>query len=366
MIERKKTKTVSIGNLKIGYDNPIAIQSMTNTDTSSIKDTVAQINKLKDEGCEIIRVAVKNTEAALAITQIKKEITMPIVADIHFDYKLAVESIKAGADKIRINPGNIQDVDAIEQVIDCAEENGVPIRVGVNSGSLESLQEGAKNQAEIMVNSLLKYLEVFENKNFYNIVVSLKSSHVADSVEAYRMIADKCDYPIHLGITAAGTSYDGIIKSSIGIGTLLLDGIGDTIRVSLTGDPVDEIGAAKSILSSIGVRRFGHEIISCPTCGRCQVDLVSRVKEFERKLKQFVAHDSQFTTKPLTIAIMGCEVNGPGEAKTSDIGIAFGDGRGAIFHKGKVVKTVDEAEAIDELLRIIEEIGSEIKGQGSK
>ncbi len=348
MIERRKTRTVTVGDVKIGSDHLISIQSMTKTDTSDVNATVRQIRQLQNAGCELVRVAVKDTNAASAISDIKKEINIPLIADIHFDHKLALEAIANGADKIRINPGNMTGQDAVNSVINAAAEKGIPIRLGVNSGSLVEMAAGRGNPADVMVDCLLKYLEPFRKKRFNDIILSLKASDVSTTVEAYRKMAEACDYPFHVGVTAAGPPAEGIVRSSVGIGTLLLDGIGDTIRVSLTGDPLPEVDAAKRILSSVGVRHFGHSIISCPTCGRCQVDLVPLVEELEKEIKSI-------TNKPLTIAIMGCEVNGPGEAKCADIGIAFGKNKGAIFRGGEIIKTVKVDDAVDELVKMIKE-----------
>ena len=332
MIKRRKTRIVSVGGIKIGGNSPVSIQSMTKVETSDVSAVVSQIRRLKDRGCEIVRVAVKKIADAQAINRIKKKTDIPLVADIHFDYRLALESIKAGADKIRLNPGNMKNRDEIALVVKAAGKAKIPIRIGVNSGST----------SEDFVRSAMKYVKLFEDLDFRDIIISLKGSSVSDTVESYRKISGECDYPLHLGVTASGPYDTGIIKSSIGIGALLLEGIGDTIRVSLTAEPEEEVMAAKRILSSLGLRKFGHQIISCPTCGRCQVDLVKIVNELEKSLR---------TTKvPLTIAVMGCEVNGPGEAMGADIGIAFGKGSGMLFKKGRVVKKVSAKDAVKELL----------------
>lgn len=351
MTERRKTKVVDVGGVKIGSGHPVSIQSMTKTDTADVASTVAQINDLEKCGCEIVRVAVKDEECAKALSSIKKEINIPLVADVHFDYKLALEAIEGGADKVRINPGNMKE--GLNSVIDAAKEKGIPIRIGMNSGSLEEVIKKEKERSDRMVEEVLKVLEVFEKKNFRDIVISLKFPTANETVTAYRKMASRCDYPLHLGVTASGPLEDGIVKSSIGIGTLLMEGIGDTVRVSLTADPLLEVDTAKRILSSSGVRDFGPEIISCPTCGRCQVDLVSIVKELEEELKTDPRYSVSHTDKQITIAIMGCEVNGPGEAKSADIGIAFGKGKGAIFKGGEVLKTTEATSAIKELLNII-------------
>jgi len=334
---------------------------MAKTDTSDVAATICEIQELEACGCELVRVAVKGLEAARAISAIKKEINIPLVADIHFDHELALEAIKQGADKVRINPGNITDLTGMDRIIDEAGERGIPVRIGVNSGSLPEGSGNKGDMAEGMVSLALKHLERFRKRDFHDIVVSLKASDVVSTVKAYEKFAVECDYPLHLGVTAAGPYVDGIVRSSVGIGALLLEGIGDTIRVSLTDKAVAEVDAAKRILSSVGIRSFGPKIISCPTCGRCQVDLVSIVGEFETELKRVTGHPStslgtggsRATDESLTVAIMGCEVNGPGEARDADIGIAFGSNRGAIFRKGKIVKTVDADHAVEELLAMV-------------
>jgi len=353
VIKRRKTRTVSVGPLKIGSDHPVVIQSMTKVDTSDIGQVVVQIRQLEEAGCEIVRVAVKDKGDAKAISSIKKEVTVPLVADIHFDYKLALEAIKCGADKIRINPGNIKKTKDVEKVIDAASDKNIPIRVGVNSGSLMEIAAGKGLSPQAMVNALLRYMENFRKRNFDDLIISLKSSDVSKTIEAYKKMADECDYPFHVGVTAAGLPEDGVIKSSIGIGALLLDGIGDTIRVSLTGEPTSEVEIAKRILSSVGSRYFGPEIISCPTCGRCQVNLVPIVKNLESELRHLTHKEPLLKEKQLLVAVMGCEVNGPGEAKGADIGIAFGRGKGVIFRRGEVVKTVKTSGSVKELLDMI-------------
>lgn len=347
MIKRRRTREVKIGNVRIGGDNPVAIQSMTKTETADVSSTVDQINELAACGCEIIRVAIKNYDDAAAVKSIRKKIKIPLVCDIHFDYRLALKCIESGADKIRLNPGNIRKVEEIEQVVKAAKRAGIPIRIGVNSGSVS---EGSGKVSDKLVGAALGYIKMFEAMNFRDIIVSLKASDVVSTIEAYRKMSKVRNYPMHLGITASGPYDYGIVKSAIGIGALLLDGIGDTIRVSLTADPAEEVIAAKRILSSLGIRRFGPDIISCPTCGRCQVDLVGIVHKFENAVRttQCAARKSR-----ATVAIMGCEVNGPGEAKEADIGIAFGKGSGALFKKGKIVKKVSTKEAVNELLKLL-------------
>ena len=353
MVKRRKTRTVKVGNVKIGSGNVISIQSMAKTDTSDVRSTVQQIHELENVGCEIIRVAVKDLEDAKAIQQIKEEIAIPLVADIHFDYKLAIESIKSGADKIRINPGNIHKFADIDKIIDEASSAKVPIRIGVNSGSLKESQRTSGDIADKMVSFALKYIDHFKKRNFNDLVISLKASEVPATVKAYRKIAEKCDYPLHLGITAAGLPDDGIVKSSIGLGMLIMSGIGDTVRVSLTGNPMFEVDAAKRILTFVGARHFGPKIVACPTCGRCQVDLVPIVEELEDELKNVIKRKVAKEEKQHLIAVMGCEVNGPGEAKDADIGVAFGRDKGVIFSHGKAVKTIKADSAIRELLKII-------------
>ena len=350
MINHKKTRQIKVGSVKIGGGVPISIQSMTKVDTANIKAVVAQIKELEDAGCEIVRVAVKDLDDARAIKEIKKKVRAPIVCDIHFNYRLALESIKSGADKIRLNPGNMKKRQEIIEVVRSAKRAGIPIRIGLNSGSIFSrLRPAAKHKASLsstLVASALGYIKIFEESDFRDIIISLKASDAVTTVAAYREISELCDYPLHLGVTAAGPYDQGIVKSAIGIGALLLDGIGDTVRVSLTADPVEEVIAAKRILSSLGLRRFGPEIISCPTCGRCQVDLGAIVKQLEKRVQGLGSR-----VQGIRIAVMGCEVNGPGEAKEADIGIAFGKNSGVVFKKGKMLKKVDVKNAVKELLK---------------
>lgn len=347
---RKITREVKIGNKKIGGNNPILVQSMTNTDTHDIEKTIEQIRRLEAEGCDIIRVAVPDMEAAEAIKEIKKNINIPLVADIHFDYRLAIKSIENGADKIRINPGNIGREENIKKVVEIAKEKGIPIRIGVNSGSLEKeiLHKYKGVTAEAVVESALKNVLILEKLGFYDIVISLKTTNVPLTIEAYKLASSKVDYPLHVGITEAGTIEAGTIKSAIGIGTLLYLGIGDTIRVSLTGDPVHEVRVGRQILRSLGLLKEGVEVISCPTCGRTKIDLIRLAEEVEKRTRNI--------KKPLKVAVMGCAVNGPGEAKEADIGIAGGDGEGVIFKKGKVYKKVKEEELVEELMKEIEKL----------
>ncbi|MEZ4357024.1 MAG: flavodoxin-dependent (E)-4-hydroxy-3-methylbut-2-enyl-diphosphate synthase [Eubacteriales bacterium] len=346
MSERKKTKVVKIGNTAIGGGNLVLIQSMTDTDTRDVEKTLQQISKLCDAGCEIVRVAVFDEECVKSLRKIKDVITIPLVADIHFDYKLAVAAVENGADKIRINPGNIGNEQNIKKVVDAAKLAGAAIRVGVNSGSVEKeIEDKYGNGAEALAKSAIQNVRIIEKFGFDSIVVSLKSSDVSECIKAYEIFSAKSDYPLHIGVTEAGDYESSIVKSSMALGSLLINGIGDTIRVSITGDPVLEIGAAKSILQYAGVRKFGIDIVSCPTCGRCRIPLKDIVKEVKAGLKG--------VDKPIKVAVMGCIVNGPGEAKHADVGIAGGDGRGAIFAHGELIKTVDENRLVEELLDYI-------------
>lgn len=349
MTNRKKTKQIEIGNIKIGGDAPISVQSMCNTDTRDIKKTVEQINALAVAGCEIVRLAVLNKEAAEAIAEIKKMVDVPLVADIHFDYRLAIKSIESGIDALRLNPGNIGNIENIKKVIKLAKINKTPIRIGVNAGSLEKniAQDTTLTLAEKMVKSAFGHIRLLEDNDFDLIKISLKSSSVLTTIEAYRIMTEKTDYPLHLGVTEAGTVKSGIIKSSVGIGTLLAEGIGDTIRVSLTENPVEEVRVGFGILKSLGLREKGINFISCPTCGRCQINLISLAKKVEEKFADI--------NKPITIAVMGCAVNGPGEARHADLGIAGGIKEGYIFKKGEILKKVPEGELLYEFEKILKE-----------
>jgi (E)-4-hydroxy-3-methylbut-2-enyl-diphosphate synthase len=379
---KKLTKQVKVGGIKIGGSAPVSIQSMAKTDTKDIKATIRQIKELEKAGCEIVRVAIKDFESAKAIRDIKKKINIPLTADIHFDYRLAICAIENGIDKIRLNPGNIYKENEIKEVAKLAKKKKIPIRIGVNSGSLSSIPHpvssiqypvssinhqvssiqhpasSTKHQvSDIMVKSALDYIKVLEKQDFYDIIVSLKASDVLTSIDAYKKFSKLSNYPLHLGITEAGTVSQGVVKSAIGIGALLLDGIGDTIRVSLTANPVEEVISAKSILQAINLRRFGPEIISCPTCGRCQVDLQKIVEQIENAIAielsaSRITHYAQRNVYP-KIAIMGCEVNGPGEAKEADIGVACGKGVGVVFKKGKILKRVKEKDIVTEILSLV-------------
>lgn len=340
---RNETKKVRIGNVWIGGGSPVAIQSMTNTKTEDVESTVAQILKLEAAGCEIIRCAVPTMEAAEVLKEIKKQIHIPLVADIHFDYRLAIAAIENGADKIRINPGNIGDKDRVKVVVDKAKEYGIPIRVGVNSGSLEKnlVEKYGGVTAEGIVESALDKVRLIEDMGYDNLVVSIKSSDVLMCVKAHELIAKECPYPLHVGITESGTLLSGNIKSSVGLGIILYQGIGDTIRVSLTGDPVEEIKSAKLILKTLGLRKGGIEIVSCPTCGRTKIDLIGLANQVEDMVKDIPLD--------IKVAVMGCVVNGPGEAKEADIGIAGGIGEGLLIKKGEIIKKVKEEELLETL-----------------
>ena len=339
------TRRVKIGNVEIGGGAPVAIQSMTTADTKDTDAVCAQISALCDAGCEIVRLAAYDVDAAKNIKNIKDRVDVPIVADVHFDYKIAIAAIEAGADKVRINPGNIGDERRIAAVADAARMHGVPIRVGANTGSLK---DSSGDRAEALVKSALENIELLEKQGFYDIVVSLKSSDAAQTVAAYRKMSALRDYPLHLGVTEAGTLNSSMVKSSIGIGALLIDGIGDTIRASVTGDPVSEIALAKDILRYSGVRSFGCEVIACPTCARTKIDIEKLAKEVERRTSHI--------DKNIKIAVMGCVVNGPGEAKDADIGIAGGDGVGVLFKKGEFLGKYPEDKLIDALMDNIEEM----------
>ena len=340
---RDETKVVNIGNVAIGGGNPIAIQSMTNVKTEDVEACVAQILKLEEAGCEIIRCTVPNEVAAKAIAEIKKQIHIPLVADIHFDYKMAIAAMENGADKIRINPGNIGSIDKVKAVVDVAKERNIPIRVGVNSGSLEKELVAKYNgvTAEGIVESALDKVHIIENLGYDNMVISIKSSDVMMCVRAHELLAGKTVYPLHVGITESGTLTSGNIKSAVGLGIILNQGIGDTIRVSLTGDPVEEIKSAKLILRTLGLRKGGIEVVSCPTCGRTKIDLIGLANKVENMVSGIPLD--------IKVAVMGCAVNGPGEAKEADIGIAGGDGEGLLIKKGEIVRKMPESELLDAL-----------------
>lgn len=346
MIKRRKTKQITIGNIKIGSEAPVSVQSMCNTDTRDITATLRQIDELAEHGCEIVRLAVLNKDAAASIKDIVQKSKLPLVADIHFDYRLAMTCIENGISALRINPGNIGKRENVEKVVKLAKINKTPIRIGINGGSLEkNLQELNIPLEEKMLKSAMGHIQILEDLDFDLIKVSLKSSDVPTTIKAYRLIAEKTDYPLHLGVTEAGTLKMGLIKSSIGLGSLLFDGIGDTIRVSLTENPVEEVIAGWGILKSLGLRKRGVNFVSCPTCGRTQIDLISLAKQVEERFKDL--------DLPITIATMGCPVNGPGEAKHADFGIAGAIGEGYIFKKGEIVARVEEKDLINTLEKII-------------
>lgn len=346
MIKRRKSKELYIGNVKIGNNSPISVQSMCNTDTRDINATSRQIQELADAGCEIVRLAVLNKEAGEAIKDLVKISPVPLIADIHFDYRLAIQCINNGIAALRLNPGNIGKRENVEKVVTLAKQQQIPIRIGVNAGSLEKeLKEKNIPLHEKMVESAMKHIQILEDLDFDLIKVSLKSSDVLTTIEAYQLMAQKVDYPLHLGVTEAGTLKAGLVKSSVGLGTLLSQGIGDTIRVSLTENPVEEVYAGYEILKSLGLRQKGVNFVSCPTCGRTQIDLIGLAKQVEERFKNLEAN--------ITIATMGCAVNGPGEASHADFGIAGGIGEGYVFKKGEIVAKVPESELLDKLEEII-------------
>lgn len=346
MIKRRKSKEISIGNVKIGNNNPISVQSMCNTDTRDIEATTRQIKELADAGCELVRLAVLNKDAAEAIKELVKISPVPLIADIHFDYRLAIQCINNGISALRLNPGNIGKRENVEKVVTLAKQQNIPIRIGVNAGSLEKdLLDKDIPLHEKMVESAMKHIQILEDLDFDKIKVSLKSSDVLTTIEAYRLMAQKVEYPLHLGVTEAGTLKGGLIKSSVGLGTLLAEGIGDTIRVSLTENPVEEVFAGYEILKSLKLRQRGVNFVSCPTCGRTQIDLIGLAKKVESRFKNL--------DKNITIATMGCVVNGPGEARHADFGIAGGINEGYVFKKGEIVARVPESELLDKLEEVI-------------
>lgn len=350
MAERRKTKQIKVGNLFIGSEHNISVQSMLNVSSHDIKNSVLQAKELEKAGCEIIRIAIPDKESLDLITALKKEINVPLVADIHFDYRLALESIDRGIDKIRINPGNIGSDENVKKVANSCKLKNIPIRIGVNSGSLEKniLNKYGGVTPDAMVESALYHVNLLNKFDFDNIVISIKSSDVEKMIKAYRLIADKCDYPLHLGVTEAGTYKQSLIKSCVGIGSLLLDGIGDTIRVSMTDKPIREVESATDILKALSLKKNAPTLVSCPTCGRTKIDLISLANEVEERLKD--------CTKPIKVAVMGCVVNGPGEAHDADVGIAGGDGCAILFKKGEIVKKISEENIVDELMKEIERL----------
>ena len=355
-MDRRMTRKVRVGSVEIGGDSPISVQSMTNTDTRDAQATIGQITRLQKAGCEIVRIAVFDEDCVENIKEIKANTSVPLVADIHFDYKLAVDSIEQGIDKLRINPGNIGSEKGVKEIVNAARERLIPIRIGVNSGSIkkEFLYKYG-NTPKAMAESGLEQIGILEKLGYQEIVISLKASNVEKTVETYRYIAQRIDYPLHLGVTEAGTSWSGTIKSAIGIGSLLLDGIGDTLRVSLTADPTEEVRVGKEILKTLGIRKEGIEIISCPTCGRCNIELEHIVNAVQQQISDI--------KDPITIAVMGCVVNGPGEAREADIGIAGGKGRVVLFKKGETIGTYPQEEAV---ARLVSEIRRMTEDEGSR
>ncbi len=341
---RRRTRTVQLGTLAIGGDNPITVQSMTTTKTSDVAATVAQIAALQQAGCEIVRLAIPDMAAAMAVSSIKEATIVPLVADIHFDYRLALEVISRGIDALRLNPGNIRDSEQVRAVVRAAQARRIPIRIGVNAGSLDRAmleKHGGHATAEALVESALQHVRILEQLDFHDIKISLKANDVPLTIKSYRLMAEQVDYPLHLGVTEAGTPRVGIIKSAVGIGALLAEGIGDTVRVSLTADPVEEVRVARDILQALGLRRFTPILVSCPTCGRCNIDLIALAGKVEERL--------QSISRPMTVAVMGCVVNGPGEAREADIGIAGGKGEGILFRKGEIIAKVAEERLADAL-----------------
>jgi (E)-4-hydroxy-3-methylbut-2-enyl-diphosphate synthase len=348
-IQRKKTKTAIVGNIRIGGENPVSIQSMTNTKTANVSETLAQVRRFEEAGCEIIRITVNDESAAQGFAKIVKQTQIPIVADIHFDYKMALSAIKAGAAKIRINPGNIGSFERTKEVVEAAKAAGIAIRVGVNSGSLQKdlLRKYGRPTPEALAESAFRYAEMMDALNFHNLVLSIKSSDVASTIAACEILSAKTDFPQHIGITESGTIKSGTIKSAVGLGAILSRGIGDTVRVSLSGDPVEEVGVAREILKSLGLRG-GPVLIACPTCGRTEIDLSGLAEKVEERLKYY--------KDDISVAVMGCVVNGPGEAREADVGVAGGEGVGLLFVKGEVAKKVSENQIMDELFLLIDKV----------
>lgn len=347
-MKRRLSREVRVGDVKIGSNNKITVQSMTTTDTRDVEKTIEQIKELEYAGCDIVRVAVVDAEAAKAIKKIKENTSIPIIADIHFDHRLALLAIESGVDGVRINPGNIGSIEKVKEVVEKCKERNIKIRIGVNGGSLEKdlLEKYGEAIPEALVESALNHVKILEDLDFYNIVISLKSSDIHKTLKAYELISEKVDYPLHIGITESGSVKKGTIKSSIGVGALLLKGIGDTLRISLTGNPVEEVYVGKEILRSLGLLNDKIKVVSCPTCGRCNIDLIDIVNKVEEKIEN--------VKKDITVAIMGCAVNGPGEAKEADIGIAGGKGEGLLFKKGKTIRKIKNDDLVEELLEEID------------
>ena len=350
MIKRKQTRQISIGNVKIGGNAPISVQSMTNTKTTDTNATVTQIKALQQAGCDLVRLAVPDMASAENIGNIKRLVNIPLIADIHFDYRLALKAIEQGIDALRINPGNIGDENRVKAVVNSAKENHIPIRIGVNAGSLDKnlLAKYGKPTAQALVESAMQHIKILEDLDFHDIKISLKAHDVPLTLEAYRLMSETVDYPLHLGITEAGTVNTGIIKSAVGIGALLAEGIGDTFRISLTGDPVNEVKVANEILKSLNLKEYGPTLVSCPTCGRCNIDLPSIAERVEKRLAG--------VKTPIQVAVMGCVVNGPGEARDADIGIAGGKGEGLLFRKGEIIGKVAEDKLVDTLFEELDKI----------
>jgi (E)-4-hydroxy-3-methylbut-2-enyl-diphosphate synthase len=355
LIPRKKTRQITLGSVKIGGNAPVAVQSMCNTDTRDAKATLSQIDRLEQAGCEIVRIAVPDIDAAKSLGDIRKGTKLPLVADIHFDYRLALEAVRQGVDGLRINPGNIGGKEKVAEVVRACRDKGLPIRIGVNAGSLEKhlLEKSGHPTPEAIVESAFGHIRILEEMNFTDLKVSLKASDVMTTVAAYRLFSRKSDYPLHIGISEAGTLFSGTVKSSVGLGILLSEGIGDTMRVSLTADPAEEVRVAYEILKALKIRQRGVDIISCPTCGRTEIDIINLAQEVEKRLADI--------KEPLTVAVMGCVVNGPGEAREADVGIAGGKGVGLLFKHGEIVRKFDEKELADVLVREVEEIVSRKK-----
>lgn len=354
---RRPTRVIKVGNVPIGGDHPVVVQSMTNTDTRDVAATAAQINKLEAAGCELVRVAVLDEEAATAINRIKTRINIPLVADIHFDHRLAIQSIEAGADGLRINPGNIGSREKVKELVRLCQERGIPIRIGVNAGSLDKTILAHYNGicAQAMVDSAMEHIKLLQDLDFHQIKISLKASSVMMTVDAYRLMADLVDYPLHVGVTEAGTMYRGLIKSALGIGLLLSEGIGDTVRISITADPVEEVWAAYEILRSLALRKRGIELISCPSCGRCEIDLIETAEAVDQEVR--------FMDKPMKVAVMGCVVNGPGEAREADLGIAGGRGFGLLIKHGEIVDKIPQDQMVNRLVQEIRDYTPEGAGK---
>ncbi len=353
-MQRKKTRPIQIGEITVGGNAPISVQSMTNTRTDNVQATVEQIKQLFTAGCDIVRVAVPDMNAAEAISSIKSLVDVPLIADIHFDYRLALTAMERGVNGLRLNPGNMGDHEHVTAVVKEAKKRQIPIRIGVNAGSISKellAKHGGHPTPEAMVESALSHIRILEEHSFYDIKISLKAHDVPLTIRAYQLMSETVDYPLHLGITEAGTIRSGVIKSAVGIGALLAQGIGDTLRVSLTGDPVEEVRVANEILKSLGLRQYGPTLVSCPTCGRCQINLVDIAEMVDDKLKSF--------KNPITVAVMGCVVNGPGEAKEADVGIAGGKGEGLLFRKGEIIRKVPESELVTALFAEIDKLDKE-------